>query len=49
MIRKAPPPAKPEEALSLSKKSIRTFSTSCLQNRKIKNSILFCDFGRCGG
>jgi len=35
--------------VSLSKKSIRTFLTSCLQNSKIKNSILFCYFGRCGG
>ena len=31
-------------------KKVRTdFFDKLRQNRKIKNSILFCDFGRCGG
>ena len=33
----------------LVKKVRMDFFDKLWQNRKIKNSILFCDFGRCGG
>ena len=33
----------------LVKKARTDFFDKLRQNRKIKNSILFCDFGRCGG
>ena len=35
--------------LQLVKKVRTDFFDKLRQNRKIKNSILFCDFGRCGG
>jgi len=36
-------------AFQLVKKVRTDFFDKLRQNRKIKNSILFCDFGRCGG
>ena len=39
----------PAGASQLVKKVRTDFFDKLRQNRKIKNSILFCDFGRCGG
>ena len=47
--RKAAPPNGGAALRQLVKKVRLDFFDKLRQNRKIKNSILFCDFGRCGG
>ena len=47
--RKAAPPNGGAALRQLVKKVRTDFFDKLRQNRKIKNSILFCDFGRCGG
>ena len=47
--RKAAPPNGGAVLRQLVKKVRTDFFDKQRQNRKIKNSILFCDFGRCGG
>ena len=48
-VRKAAPPNGGAALRQLVKKVRTDFFDKLRQNRKIKNSILFCDFGRCGG
>ena len=47
--RKAAPPNDGAALRQLVKKVRTDFFDKLTQNRKIKNSILFCNFGRCGG